>query len=504
MARKTISPQKNIGSPAGTGTPANRGLGANSPLNRRKFKILLYNPRAVFYTMPLGLLAVGSNLDSERFEVIIIDGRLEPDPVGALQAHLPEALCLGVSVLTGQPIHDALHVSRAVKAARPDLPIIWGGWHPSLFPEACLEEPAIAVTVQAQGEVTFREIVERLANGQSVEGVAGCAFRRNGAAVQNPPRPMREMNDLAPANYHLIPVQKYYALKKQRQLDYLSSTGCYFRCTFCADPFVYQRKWAAIAPERVGHEIELLWKRFPFDDLNFQDETFFTYPDRVAALAEEFLRRQLRFTWAGTLRADQAARMSDEIFQICKRSGLRRVMIGVESGHQPTLDWLKKDITIEQVFDTAARCKQFGLSGIFPFIVGFPNESEESVTATLNAVKRLRAMSPKFETVIYFYQPYPGSAIAKLVEDQGYPLPKTLAAWADFDYVGSYGPWVSRAKWRLVQRFKFYSRHAWSAQPGFFRRPLQRLANWRCVNDFYGFPFEKSLVEWLRPAPQIS
>ena len=125
-------------------------------MNMRKFKILLYNPNAVFYTMPLGLLAVGSNLDSERFEVIIIDGRLEPDTVRALQAYLPDALCLGISVLTGRPIHDALQVSRAMKAARPDLPIIWGGWHPSLFPKECLEEPAIDVTVQAQGEATFR------------------------------------------------------------------------------------------------------------------------------------------------------------------------------------------------------------------------------------------------------------------------------------------------------------------------------------------------------------
>jgi hypothetical protein len=123
----------------------------------RKPKVLLYNPRAVFYTMPLGLLAVGSNLDCQRFDVIIVDGRLEPDPLGALSVHLPDALCLGVSVLTGRPIHDALQIARAVKALRPDLPIIWGGWHPSLFPSECLAEISIDITVQAQGEATFRD-----------------------------------------------------------------------------------------------------------------------------------------------------------------------------------------------------------------------------------------------------------------------------------------------------------------------------------------------------------
>ena len=246
-----------------------------------KTKILLYNPQAVFYTMPLGLLAVGSHLDAQRFEVIIIDGRIEPNPLRVLQQHLPEALCLGVSVLTGRPIHDALQISRAVKAARPDLPVIWGGWHPSLFPKECLEERAIDVTVQAQGEVTFREIVARLAEHQSLEGVAGCTFRHNASVMQNPARLLQDMNSFDPVNYDLIPVQKYYGLKKQRQLDYISSTGCYFRCTFCADPFVYKRKWSALTPPRMGEELESLWRRYRFDDLHLQDETYFTYRDRV-------------------------------------------------------------------------------------------------------------------------------------------------------------------------------------------------------------------------------
>jgi len=89
-----------------------------------KRKILLYNPQAVFYTMPLGLLAIASHLDSERFETIIVDGRIEAEPLRVLQSHLDGALCLGVSVLTGRPIHDALKISRALKALRPDLPLL--------------------------------------------------------------------------------------------------------------------------------------------------------------------------------------------------------------------------------------------------------------------------------------------------------------------------------------------------------------------------------------------
>ena len=46
---------------------------------QRRHKVVLYNPRAVFFTMPLALLAIGSHLDPDEYEVVIIDGRLDAD-----------------------------------------------------------------------------------------------------------------------------------------------------------------------------------------------------------------------------------------------------------------------------------------------------------------------------------------------------------------------------------------------------------------------------------------
>src|SRR4051794_1757119 len=88
-------------------------------------KVVLYNPRAVFFTMPLGLLAVGSDLDPQRYEVVIIDGRLEEDPERAVLDHIDDAVCLGIGVLTGDPIRDAVRISRIAKARRPDLLVVW-------------------------------------------------------------------------------------------------------------------------------------------------------------------------------------------------------------------------------------------------------------------------------------------------------------------------------------------------------------------------------------------
>ncbi len=188
----------------------------------------------------------------------------------------------------------------------------------------------------------------------------------------NPPRPLADVNSLAPHNFDLIDLDPYFQLKGKRQLDYISSQGCAFRCAFCADPFVYQRKWTGLGAERMGEELEALWRRWRFDDVNFQDETFFTYANRVEAVADELIRRQLPITWAATMRADQGQRLSEEVFAKCKRSGLRRLLVGVESGSQEMMDRIRKDIKLEQVFFVAERCRKHGVAVNFPFIVGFP------------------------------------------------------------------------------------------------------------------------------------
>jgi anaerobic magnesium-protoporphyrin IX monomethyl ester cyclase len=471
----------------------------------KRSKIILYNPQSVFYTMPLGLLAIGSALDPQKYEVIIIDGRLEQDALAAVLAAIDGALCLGVGVLTGAPIRDALQISRAAKARRPDLPVIWGGWHASLFPTDTLAEPSVDLTVQGQGELTFAECVERLASGglQALAGIKGTAGRANGLPSPNPPRMMAPTQELPPHNYDLLQVERYFGLKRQRQFDYISSAGCHFRCAFCADPFVYKRRWAGLTPERMGDEIEQHWRRYRFDELAFQDETFFTYRERVLAVAEEFLRRELRFSWTGTMRADQGSRLSDADLALCVRAGLRRVMIGVESGSQEMMDWMQKDIKVEQVIESAEKCVRHGIGAIFPFIVGFPGERDESVMATLRMVKRLRAMSPRFETPIFYFKPYPGSRITEEVVRQGHQLPQTLEAWADFDFVGSSGPWVTPERYQMIERFKFYNRFAWGSE-SWSRRPLQWVARWRCRRDFYDLPVEKVIVDRLKPLPKLS
>ena len=308
--------------------------------SRARRKVVLYNPRAVFFTMPLALVTVGSHLDPERYKVVIIDARLESNPVAAVTAHLDDAICLGVTVLTGAPIRDAMAMSRAAKAYRRELPVIWGGWHPSLFSQACFDELSVDVTVQGQGEETLLEVVDRLTSGQSLEGCHGCTYRtpQDEVCSNRPTGPLRDINTFRTHDYSLTRRRTLLYPQGQAPARLYFLAGLRLSLCLLCRPVRLPPALVAAEARAVGDEIAALWQRYRFDDVNFQDETFFSNAPRVLAIAEEFLRRQLPITWAATMRADQCWRLSEEVFATCKASGLRRVLIGVESGSQEMMD----------------------------------------------------------------------------------------------------------------------------------------------------------------------
>jgi anaerobic magnesium-protoporphyrin IX monomethyl ester cyclase len=81
----------------------------------------------------------------------------------------------------------------------------------------------------------------------------------------------------------------------------------------------------------------------------------------------------MKITWAATMRADQGVRLPEEVWALCKQSGLRRLLVGVESGSNEMLKRIRKDIKIEQVFETAEKMLRYNIAVHFPFIVGFPD-----------------------------------------------------------------------------------------------------------------------------------
>jgi anaerobic magnesium-protoporphyrin IX monomethyl ester cyclase len=120
-------------------------------LSRRK--VILFYP--AYDGPPLGaplcMLALASTLREANFEVLLIDAAIDPDYRTHIMCESVDALCIGISVLTGPMIQGAIEIATAIKSDLPWLPIIFGGWHPTLLPDETLSEPFVDIVVRGQG-----------------------------------------------------------------------------------------------------------------------------------------------------------------------------------------------------------------------------------------------------------------------------------------------------------------------------------------------------------------
>ena len=147
-----------------------------------KNKVVLFHPPYDGPPLgpPLSLLSLASPLLAAGFQVSIVDASIDPEYKSSLASEITGALCLGISLLTGRMIRSAVDVSRFVREIHPGLPIIYGGWHPSLLPAQTLREDFVDAVVRGQGELTLREAAERLRMGSSFESVRGVSFKPHG------------------------------------------------------------------------------------------------------------------------------------------------------------------------------------------------------------------------------------------------------------------------------------------------------------------------------------
>jgi anaerobic magnesium-protoporphyrin IX monomethyl ester cyclase len=465
-----------------------------------KKKVLLFNPQSDFYAMPLGLLAVGSALSPECYEVSITDARVNSQAEATILKEAESATCVGMTVFSGPSIGIALKLSREIKKRFPALPVVWGGWHPSIMPEQCIASGAVDAVVIAQGEATFREFLDAIQDRSRWANIPGLCINSNDKPKRTAARPLAKMDQFAPVRYELLEVETYFRRKGKRQIDYSSSRGCPYKCTFCADPLVYESKWTGLPAERVVEELQSLYRRYAMTEVFFLDDDLFASLKRIQAIASEFIRARIPFRWKGTARADELCRLPEEFFDVLRLSGCARINIGAESGSQRILDRIKKQYRVDQILTAARRAARAGIALSYSFIAGFPGESEADFQATIDVLRKIRTESASIEAQIYFYSPYPGTELVRELEENGIRLPDRLEDW---DHFNIDTVWNSPKRLRLERRVRdinFYMRHGYSAPGGpASRHVLRSVSRFRCNRDWYGLPVERYVAEaWQR------
>ncbi len=450
---------------------------------------------------PLSLLCLASPLMQAGFEVKLVDNLLYPHYEEAILRETQDALCLGISVLTGPHIGAAVRVSQAVKKLRPQIPIIFGGWHASLATEQTLREPFVDAVVRGQGELTLLELVLRIATGAEWDGVRGLSFKQpDGSIVHEPERPVANINDLPAPAYQLADPSVYAAVSGVRQLAYTSSVGCPYQCNYCTDMVFYKRRFNAYRVERVVDELAELVPRYNIEHVPFFDSNFLVDRRRAVAIATGIIASGVRFQWDFQTSTDFLALMSEEDVRLLAESGVHHIGFGTESASQEVLTMMNKRFQhVEQMVETARKTNLAGIHVVFNIILGYPGETEAHRQETFRVMSDIAKEYSNVSFSPNVFTPYPGIPIWPQLKEMGVCEPQSLAEWETLALGTNVLPWLRGEELRRLRLSLEYFllnnqiRKAANKMP-WAKRGVRRLlgapVRWRIGRSSYSFPWE--------------
>lgn len=393
--------------------------------------------------LPLSILSVASTLVQNGFPVRIIDTRVDPAWRKTLsRAVQRKPLCVGVTTMTGSQLLTAMEASRTVREVDASVPIVWGGPHPTLFPDVTIDSPLVDMLVMGEGEITFRKLVQLLAAGDSPEDLAGLCWKPDGRLIKNPPPPFVDMDSLPDLPYHLVNVEqhlhKYFS--EDRVVEVETSRGCPYGCKFCYNQLYSQRRFRAQSPERVLAGLNRLNRDYRISCFHFIDDAFFTDRARVNGIVEGILEQglSLKLGFQG-VRISNIAALSDEEMARLVRAGARFLQFGVESGSERILKLIDKKLEVREVVEVNRRLARYPqIIPLYNFMCGFPTETRAEVFETTALASRLLEENPQaLISPFHQYKHYPGTALHELATTDDYRTPGDLREWADFDWTES-------------------------------------------------------------------
>ena len=467
-----------------------------------KNKVVLFYPPydGPPLSAPLCMLALASPLLRGGFDVKLIDNVTFPDFEEAVLRETADALCLGISLLTGPMIKAAIRVARAVKKLRPSLPIVFGGWHPSLVPEQTLLPDYVDAIVRGQGELTLLELVQRLAEGKDWRGVRGLSFKDRGGTHHEPERAVANINDLPAPAFHMAEVDAYAAACGIRKLGYASSVGCPYACHYCTDQVFYKRRFNAYSAERVVSDLADLVPRYNIEEVALLDSNFLVDIKRALAIARGIVASGIKFRWTFQASTDFLWKMSDDDVQLLAESGVSHMGFGTESASQDVLRLMNKHHQkTEQMVETARKAELAGIHVTFNLILGYPGETEADRQQTFQIMSEIARQYWSVSFSPNIFTPYPGIPIWPQLKELGLHEPQTLEEWASLPLGRNVLPWLQGEELRRLRRSLEYfllnnqirkvtKEKAWFRRG--FRRALGAPIRWRIGRNRYSFPWE--------------
>lgn len=334
---------------------------------------------------PLGLLSVGGPLLDAGFRVRLLDAEFGPMPLDAIVrealAGAPDIVMMGHSGSTSA--HGTImRIAACLKAARPGLPIVYGGVYPTYHWEDILRaHPQVDYIVRGEGERTATELLKALRDGVDPAAVDGVAYRLDGIPSGTAPAGMiRDLDDYR-IGWELIDHSRYSYWGGMRAVVVQFSRGCPYLCSYCGQRGFWTR-WRHRDPVKFAKELARLKREHGVELINFADELPTGSRKAWKAFLEALIAEDVGLTLVGSTRAGDIVRDAD-ILHLYKQAGVVRFLLGIESYDEAMLETIRKGASVSEDRQAIQLLRRHGIISMATYVVGFEEETDRDYWRSL-------------------------------------------------------------------------------------------------------------------------
>jgi len=483
--------------------------------------ILLVNPRITSRRsarFPLSVLALAGSLQ-ESYACQVIDGNVDSDYFSTIRTALSQRTfdAVGMTVMGGPQLQAAIDVSKIVRGIAGGTPVIWGGYFPTLYPNAAINAPYVDYAIRGPGEAAISELLDSIRTGhlENLDSIDGLTWRRAGTVVHNRDRALVDLRSPVLLPYDLLGDPRAYLARTflgRRTAVHQASVGCRYRCTFCGVAAMFRGSTGLPPAARLERDLTWLKDRIGADSIQFFDHNFFDREADMIPLLEVLARIQL--PWWCYARSDALLNLSASSWGLVRKSKMRMAYIGAESPSDVMLKSIRKGTNSDQTLAVAELCRRHGVIPELSFMVAPPHDPEGETERTFEFIREVKRVNPRAEIIVYIYTPLPLESLpensrarqraAPLLDLEGNRVrfPNTPEEWTDqrwIDYAcHADAPWLTERLRRRIQDFTTvlgcrFPTVQDTRSSSWSKMTLRALASWRYRFQRYDRPWELAL-----------
>ncbi|MFC1848654.1 radical SAM protein [candidate division CSSED10-310 bacterium] len=317
---------------------------------------------------------------------------------------------IGITSLTVS-VEAVCKITTLIKEWHKNVPVVWGGVHPTFETEACLKEPGVDFVIRGEGEISFRELCRQLTFSEpDFQAVPGLSLVVNQKVVHTKaPDLISNLDQFFPPRRDVDFFSERYSPVAWGSI--MASRGCPWQCTFCSSPRFWQRKLRYREPIHVFNEIKTIVSQGLTRHFTFWDDSFTANSRQVTEMCQLIIDHGLKITWKTATRTDL---INDDLLRKMRQAGCIQLQIGIETGSPSMATRLKKDVDPHKSIEAVEKIKKYGIgSGAF-FMAGFPDETKKDLEDTYRLMRNLDTD----EIVLNVFDPMPGSEYYQEMKQQ--------------------------------------------------------------------------------------